>query len=47
MTDTKILIIDGNLSLLEISNQLGFYDYSHFFKTFKNQTGISPSDFTK
>lgn len=43
----KILILDGNLSLLEISNQLGFYDYSHFFKTFKNQTGISPSDFTK
>ena len=43
----KLLILDGNFSLSEISKKLGFYDYSHFYKTFKNQTGISPTDFIK
>ena len=43
----KTLILNGELTLIEISNRLGFYDYSHFYKAFKKETGISPTHFAK
>ena len=47
ITRAKTLILDGELSLIEISNRLGFYDYSHFYKAFKKHLQISPTHFAK
>lgn len=43
----KTLILDGELSLIEISNRLGFYDYSHFYKAFIKHAQIPPKQFAK
>ena len=42
----KSLLI-SNVPVSEISNMVGFNDYSNFYKTFKNITGVSPKNFTK
>jgi YesN/AraC family two-component response regulator len=39
---SKILMLNNNLSLVEISNMCGFDDQSYFTKVFKKITGISP-----
>ena len=41
----KILHLTTNMSILYISFTLGFYDQSHFSKTFKYFEGVSPSKF--
>ncbi|MBC8062220.1 MAG: helix-turn-helix transcriptional regulator [Clostridiaceae bacterium] len=41
----KTLLKSADYSILHISAQLGFYDQSHFTKTFKQLVGISPSNF--
>lgn len=41
----KTLLKSTDSSILQISAQLGFYDQSHFSKTFKQLVGISPSSF--
>ncbi|MBR7132879.1 MAG: AraC family transcriptional regulator [Clostridia bacterium] len=38
-------ILSGELTLKQISVICGFYDYSHFLKSFKKVTGILPSDY--
>lgn len=38
----KALISEENCSLSELSSRLGYYDYSHFYKAFISETGISP-----
>ena len=38
-------LLNSDISVVEVSNILGFYDQSHFNKCFKNMVGISPSDF--
>jgi len=41
----KTLLKSTDDSVLQISAQLGFYDQSHFTKTFKQLVGVSPSSF--
>ena len=41
----KVLLVTTNQSILDISFTLGFYDQSHFSRTFKSFTGVSPSEF--
>lgn len=41
----KVLLTTTNKSILEIALTLGFYDQSHFSKTFKSFEGVSPSKF--
>jgi len=36
------LLLEENMSLIDISNLCGFYDQSHFIKEIKKYTGISP-----
>lgn len=41
----KVLLTTTDISILDLSVSLGFYDQSHFSKTFKNFTGVSPSKY--
>lgn len=41
----KVLLLTTNKSILDIGLTLGFYDQSHFSKTFKEFEGISPSEY--
>ena len=41
----KELLTTTNLSLSEVSEQVGFNDYFYFLKTFKKLTGISPGKY--
>lgn len=41
------LLLADNLTIVEVSNILGFYDQSHFSKCFKKIVGISPNVFIK
>ncbi|HSZ24540.1 MAG TPA: helix-turn-helix domain-containing protein [Cytophagaceae bacterium] len=47
LLEAKRLILHTQLTIEEISNQLGFDDKSHFGKYFKKQEGISPDNFRK
>ena len=38
-------LADGNASIAEIALRLGFADQSHFHRTFKRITGLTPSEF--
>lgn len=42
---SKTLLRESRLSLAEISMQCGFYDQSHFTKTFSEYTGVTPLEF--
>ena len=39
------LIDSSNMKITEIANSLGYEDLSHFTKTFKKYTGLSPSKY--
>ncbi|WP_244833867.1 AraC family transcriptional regulator [Clostridium sp. BJN0001] len=41
----KVLLLTTNQSILEIGMTLGFHDQSHFYKVFKEFTGLSPSEY--
>ena len=41
----KVLLLTTNQSILDIGLTLGFHDQSHFYKTFKKFTGMSPSQY--
>ncbi|WP_294130318.1 helix-turn-helix transcriptional regulator [uncultured Clostridium sp.] len=41
----KVLLTTTNKSMLDIALSLGFYDQSHFSRTFKSFVGMSPSEF--
>ena len=45
--ESKRLIIHTQLTISEITHQLGFKNKSHFGKYFKNSTGLSPDQFRK
>ncbi|MGE7854915.1 helix-turn-helix domain-containing protein [Bacillus sp. AFS029637] len=45
INEAKKLLITTDLSLTDISNLLRFYDQSHFTKTFKKYTDITPKIF--
>ena len=39
----RILLAEHRLSLVEIANELGFSDQSHFTRTFRAVAGVTPS----
>jgi two-component system response regulator YesN len=43
----KPLLKAGNLKIQNISREVGYFDESHFTKTFKKWTGMSPSQYQK
>ncbi len=43
----KSLIYETDYSLTQIAFELGYFDYSHFYKAFILETGISPKNFAK
>lgn len=45
ITHAKHLLDTTFLKLYEVAEQTGFYDYSHFVKTFRKMTGISPQEY--
>ncbi|MBL8029221.1 MAG: helix-turn-helix domain-containing protein [Fibrobacteres bacterium] len=44
---SKDFLLVHRESLTSTAAELGFHDYSHFYKTFKRISGISPDDFIK
>lgn len=38
-------LIEEGKELIEISNELGFYDQSHFIKSFNKVVGVSPKEY--
>ena len=45
ISHAKKLLSTSFLRLYEIAEQTGFYDYSHFARTFKKITGFSPQEY--
>jgi AraC family transcriptional activator of pobA len=45
--EAKRLLINNDLTVLEIANQLNFADNSYFTKFFKKQAGVAPEEFRK
>ena len=45
INQAKMLLHDTNLSILAISERLGYYDSSHFGRVFKKVTGLTPPAF--
>ncbi|MCC8424598.1 helix-turn-helix domain-containing protein [Mucilaginibacter sp. UR6-11] len=45
--EAKRLLINNDLTVLEIANQLNFTDNSYFTKFFKKQVGVTPEEFRK
>ena len=41
----KILLVEMGYSPQQTAIELGYYDYSHFYKAFKQETGLTPSQF--
>ncbi|BFH63008.1 AraC family transcriptional regulator [Paenibacillus azoreducens] len=47
INQAKRLLVDTPLPVTEVASAAGFGDLSHFFHTFKSETGITPSTFRK
>ena len=47
ITEAKRQVIYSRLRMKEVADNLGFYDYAHFSKFFKNYSGVSFSSFKK
>ncbi|AZS14130.1 AraC family transcriptional regulator [Paenibacillus lutimineralis] len=47
INQAKRLLMDTPLSVTEIASAVGFGDLSHFFHTFKAETGVTPNAFRK
>jgi AraC family transcriptional activator of pobA len=45
--EAKRLLINNDLTVLEIANQLNFADNSYFTRFFKKQVGLTPEEFRK
>ena len=43
--NSKQLLIDTSLSVLEIAQQVGYESSDHFIRTFKNKCGITPNEY--
>ena len=43
----KSLITESKLPQAQIAAELGYYDYSHFYKAFVQETGVSPTEFCR
>ncbi|HZG75580.1 MAG TPA: response regulator [Paenibacillus sp.] len=47
MEKAKQLLADPSIKTYEISEQVGYPNYSHFNKAFRRQIGVSPTEFKK
>ena len=47
LENAKTLLLNTNMSTAEIANSLSFDSPSHFSKSFKNNLGLTPSEFRK
>lgn len=47
MEHAKILMLDNNYTLSQISKLTGYNDPDYFAKAFKNRTGMTPSTYRK
>ncbi|HEX9979615.1 MAG TPA: helix-turn-helix transcriptional regulator [Flavobacterium sp.] len=45
--EAKRMLIYARNNFNEVGDALGFNDYAHFSKLFKNKTGLTPTDFSK
>jgi AraC-like DNA-binding protein len=45
--DAPLRIRRGDVSLGRVATDLGFYDQSHFTRTFKRVIGLTPSQFAQ
>lgn len=43
----KQLLLESSLPISEISLQVGYTNFSHFTKIFRNEIGVTPSDFRR
>jgi transcriptional regulator GlxA family with amidase domain len=43
----KTLLAQNDQSICSIALSLGFFDQSHFSRTFRRMTGMSPSEFAR
>ena len=43
--DKAKLLLKGPMSITAVSKEVGFNNYNHFYRTFKNVTGTSPADY--
>jgi len=41
----KVLLAEGNLSMKEICNEIGYSDPNYFSRTFKKNVGVSPTEY--
>ncbi len=41
------LLLNSNISVAEIAFKIGFYDFSHFTKSFEKEKGVTPATFRK
>lgn len=47
LLETKRLLLHSNLNIGEISEELGFSDFSYFSRQFKKSEGVTPAQFRK
>lgn len=47
ITEAKMLLDNTNISISEISEKVGYYDYRTFSKFFKRMQGVTPSEYRK
>lgn len=47
LLETKRLLLHSDLNIGEISDELGFKDFSYFSRQFKKSEGISPAEYRK
>jgi AraC-like DNA-binding protein len=47
VTEAKKLLLETDMSISQVSYQVGFQTLSHFNKTFKSLTGMTPKDWRK
>lgn len=43
----KRMLVSAEFSVEDISEQLGFYDVSYFYKIFKSEEGVTPAEYRK
>ena len=47
ITLAKSLLMEGSFPLTKIAEQVGFFDYNYFSRTFKKLTGYTPLAYKK
>ena len=47
ITHAKTLLSEGEMHPTEVAAALGYYDYSHFYKAFKDETKKTPTSYAK